>query len=294
MRGSLTGAAAVCAAAALLAGCGSSSGSSPSAQRPQAATLTRAAYVSSTAPGYRAIISLNESAPSVGTITASGTGSFRLTPKHEGSMSMQLKIPAAASSGLGILQMQAVFVPNVVYLKLPPQLARQVPGGKPWLSINLTELGKAEGIPGLGALANSSSSLNNPAQYVSYLRATTDGTVRNLGRATINGVQTTHYHAVIDLNKLANVVPASSRASVQQLVATLKKRGTKTQLPIDAWIDSSQKIRRVVITYSEPINGQKATITTRVDFVQYGPQPAPTVPPKGETQDLLSLAGKQP
>ncbi len=294
MRGSLKAAAAVGAVAMLLAGCGSSSTQSSSANQPPTATLTRAAYVSSTAPGYRSVISLKENVPSVGVITATGNGSFRLTPKHEGSMAMTLKIPSAASSGLGILQMQVAFVPGTVYMKLPPQLASRIPGGKPWLSINLSELGKAAGIPGLGALVNSSSSLNNPAQYVDYLRATTDGTVRNLGQATINGVQTTHYHAVIDLTKLPSVVPASSRASAQQLVAALKKRGTKTQLPIDTWIDSSQKIRRVVITYTQPINGQQSTITTTVDFVEYGPQPAPTIPPASQTQDLLALAGKQP
>jgi hypothetical protein len=295
MRGSLRGAAALCAAAGLLAGCGSSSNhSSTAAKQPPTATLTRAAFVSSAAPGYRAVISLKENVPSVGTITATGTGAFQLKPKHQGSMVMRLSIPSAASSGLGTLQMQAVYVPGTIYMKLPPQLASRIPGGKPWLLINLNQLGKAAGIPGLGSLANSSSSLNNPAQYVSYLRATTDGTVRNLGQATINGVSTTHYHAVIDLNKLPDVVPASSRASVQQLVAALKKRGTKTQLPIDAWIDSSQQIRRVVITYTQPVNGQKATITTQVDFVQYGPQPAPTVPPASQTQNLLSLVGGRP
>ena len=281
------------AVALMLAGCGSSSNQSSSKQ-PPTATLTRAAYVSSNAPGYRAAISLKETVPRVGVITATGNGAFRLTPKREGSMTMQLKIPSAASSGLGSLQMQVVSVPGTIYMKLPPQLASRVPGGKPWLLINLNQLGKAAGIPGLGSLANSSSSLNNPGQYVSYLRATTDGTVRNLGQATINGVQTTHYHAVIDLNKLPNVVPASSRASVQQLVAALKKRGTKTQLPIDAWIDSSQKIRRMVITYNEPVNGQQISITTQVDFLQYGPQPAPTVPPASQTQNLLSLAGSTP
>jgi hypothetical protein len=292
MRGSLKVVASVCAGAILIAGCGSSS--KQTAKQPPTATLTRAAYVSSTTPGYRAVISLKENVPSVGQITATGTGAFQLKPRHEGSMVMRLSIPSAASSGLGTLQMQAVYVPGTIYMKLPPQLARRIPGGKPWLLINLNQLGKAAGIPGLGSLANSSSSLNNPAQYVDYLRATTDGTVRNLGQATINGVNTTHYHAVIDLNKLPNVVPASSRASVRQLVAALKKRGTKTQLPIDAWIDSAQRIRRVVITYTVPINGQQASLTTQVDFVQYGPQPAPTIPPASQTQNLLSLAGKQP
>ena len=58
--------------------------------------------------------------------------------------------------------------------------------------------------------------------------------------------------------------------------------------------DLPQSPTQVVITYTEPINGQKASITTQVDFVQYGPQPAPTVPPASQTQNLLSLTGGNP
>ncbi len=291
MRGKLKAAATLGAAALLIAGCGSSS---PSAKQPPTATLTRAAYVSGSAPGYKALISLRENVPGAGAITATGHGAFTIVPTHEGSMTMQLSIPSAAAAGLGSLTMQAVFVPGSVYMKLPPQLASKIPGGKPWLLINLSQLGKAAGIPGLGSLASGSSSLNNPAQYVDYLRAAASGTVRNLGTATVDGVSTTHYHAIIDLSKLPSVVPASSRAAVQQLVAALRQRGSATQLPMDAWIDSAHLVRRVVTSYSEPVNGQQVSVTVQVDLTQFGPQPAPTVPPASQTQNLLSLTGGKP
>lgn len=289
MRGSLKAVASLCAAAALVGGCGSSS-----SKPPTAATLTNAAYVSTSAAGYKAAIDLQENLPGQGQVTATGTGAFQLVPTNQGSMTMQLTIPAAASSGLGNLQLQSVFVPGTIYLKFPPALAARIPGGKPWLLINLSQLGKAAGVPGLGSLASGSSSLNNPDQYVDYLRATANGTVRDLGPATVDGIKTTHYHATIDLTKLPNVVPASSRAAVEQLVAALRSRGTATELPVDAWIDSNHLIRRVSTTYTEPINGQQATVSVTVDFLQYGPQPAPTVPPADQTQNLLALTGGKP
>jgi hypothetical protein len=76
-------------------------------------------------------------------------------------------------------------------------------------------------------------------------------------------------------------------------VSVLRSRGT-TQLPLDSWVDSGHLIRRIAMTYSQPINGQQANVALQVDFVQYGPQPAPTVPPASQTQNLLALTGGRP
>jgi hypothetical protein len=284
MRGSLKAVASLGALAALIAGCGSSAPKPPST-----ATLTRAAYVSSAAPGYKMTMTVRESV-SAGQITISGNGAFNLVPKREGSMTMQVGVPAAASAGLGSVQLQVLLLPGAIYVKLPPQLASRVPGKKPWLQIQVSQLGKAAGIPGLGQLLNGSSTLNNPAQYVQYLRATSKGTVHDLGQATVDGFRTTHYHATIDLAKLPAAVPASQRPAAQQLAALLRRSGV-TQLPIDAWIDSAHLVRRVKQTFNESINGQRLNLAIQVDFLQYGPQPVPTVPPASQTQNLLSLTG---
>jgi hypothetical protein len=157
----------------------------------------------------------------------------------------------------------------------------------------VSQLGKAAGIPGLGQLLSGSSTLNNPARYVQYLRATTNGTVQDLGQATVDGFRTTHYHATIDLAKLPSAVPASQRQAAQQLAALLRRSGV-TQLPIDAWIDSAHLVRRIKQTFNESINGQRLNLAIQVDFVEYGPQPAPTVPPASQTQNLLTLFGGRP
>ena len=288
MRGRLKVAAALGAGALLAAGCGSSA-----PKQPPSAAINRAAYVSSTAPGYKIAMALRESSASLGQFTITGNGAFNLIPRLEGSMTMHLGFPTAASAGLGNLQMQAVLVPGTIYMKLPTQLAGRIPGGKPWLQITLSQLGKLSGVPGVASLVNSSSSLSNPGQYLQFLRATASGTVKDLGQANVGGVKTTHYHGVVDVAKLPNVVPASQRPAIQQFAAALRSRGT-TQLPLDVWIDSGHLVRRLVMTYTTVVNGEHANVALQTDFVQYGPQPAPTVPPASQTESFLALIGGHP
>jgi hypothetical protein len=275
---------AVGVAALVVAGCGSSSSSS---NHVPTVSLSRAADVSSAAVGYKVAFTLHETASTVGTIDGTGSGSFS-PASHLGALSMDMSVPTAA--GTGPLQMQMVLDRTTFYVKLPPQLSSQIPGGKPWVYLNLNQAGQAAGIPGLGSLVNSSSSLTDPGQYLSFLRATAVGSVKDLGPATVNGESTTHYSAEVELSKLPQAVPPSSRQTIRQLVSALEQRGATTRLPIQAWIDSSNLIRRIEVAFTEPVDGQSVAISLTENFVQYGPQPAPAIPSAGQTANLLSLA----
>ena len=275
----------------LVAACGSSSASSSQqhAGTVPASTLARAAYVSAGQSGYKAVIRMHETVGAT-QVRMIGAGSF--TPAdHAGSMSMQMTLPGAAGAALGNnLNIDAVFERGSFYMKLPSVIAGQIPGGKPWLKFNLGALGRLAGVAGLSSLTNESSTLDDPGQYLDYLRAAS-GNVKDLGQTSIDGVTATHYHAQIDLNKLAGAVPASSRSSVQQLVTQLEKRFSAGKMPIDAWIDSSHRIRRMAMTYSVqvPGTGQTTKVAMVTDFSDYGPQPKPAIPPASQTTNLLSL-----
>ena len=207
-------------AAALVAGCGGSSGSGNT----PTVSLSRAADVSSTASGYRIAMSMQGTVPNAGQIHMTGTGSFS-PAAHLGAATMQMDLPSSA--GTGTLQLGMVLDKTTVFMKLPASLTSKIPGGKPWLYINLSQVGQVAGIPGLGSLISSSSSLNDPGQYLDYLRATSASSVKNLGQATVNGVHTTEYHAVVDMTKLPNAVPAAQRQTIEQLVNTLKRRASR-------------------------------------------------------------------
>jgi hypothetical protein len=276
-----------------LAACGSSTSTS-STSSTHTVSLTRAAYVSGGSPGSKIVMSMRESVPGFGQVTMNANGTFS-TAARQGAMTMQMSLPAASAAqiGGGSLQMQVVLAGKTIYMKLPPQLAAKIPGGKPWWKIDLSQAGKLAGIPGLSSLLSGTSNLSDPGQYLNFLRATASGSVTNLGSATVNGVQTTHYRAKIDFAKLPNAVPANERAAAQQLVAVLQQHGAAPHgLPVDVWVDSKNLIRRVQLTYAQPLpNGQSANIAIKVDYLDYGPQPAPTIPPASRTLDLLKLLG---
>jgi hypothetical protein len=252
------------------------------------AALKRAAYVSSAASGYRAAMNLQETIGPAH-VTATGSGSFS-PPAQTGSMTMVMKAPALGTAASD-LRMQVVYRGGNYYVKMPSSLTGQIPGAKPWLKLNLSSLGKAAGIPGISSLANSASSMNDPGQYLDYLRATSAGTVKNMGQATINGIKTTHYRANVELSKIPEAVPADARESARQLVAALQKRfHASATIPIDAWIDSRHLVRRVGLAYSVQVqNGQSASVAMRVDYLDYGAQPRPVMPSASQTSDLLSL-----
>jgi hypothetical protein len=279
--GSLIG---LAVAAALIAGCGGSSGSGNT----PTVSLSRAADVSGAASGYRVAMDLHETVPNTGQIHMTAAGSFS-PADHIGAVTMHMDLPPSA--GTQTLQLQMVLNQTTVYVKLPASLMSKIPGGKPWLDINLDQAGKLAGIPGLGSLISSSSSLNDPGQYLDYLRATSAGSVKNLGPATVNGVRTTEYHALVDLNKLPASVPAAQRPSVQQLVNALKSKGLATQMPINAWVDSANLVRRIQLAFSEPLpsTGQTISVAMTENFLQYGPQPVPAVPSASQSTNLLSL-----
>lgn len=244
--------------------------------------------MSSGAQGFKVAYTMHETASGVSALIT-GSGSFAV-PTKSGSMTMHMSLP-----GLGNLPVQLVIANQTIYLKLPPVLASKLPAGKPWIEVNLTQLGKATGLQGLSSLFSGSFSPAGPGQYLQFLRATASGSVKDLGSATINGVKTTHYRATVDLAKLPNVVPAASRLAIKQLLADLKSRGSSVMLPIDAWIDSSNLIRQVELTWSQPVgNGSTANVSMKADYTQYGPQPAPRVPPASQTENFLSLTRGQP
>ena len=264
-----------------LAGCGGSSAGSPQTTTD---SLARAAYVSSSATGYEVALTMHETLADK-TINMTENGSF--TPAAgEGEVAINMSVPASEG---GALQMDAVLNRGTMYLKLPSSVAGQIPGGKPWVSISFAELGKASGLSGLGSLMKSESSLNNPGQYLDFLHAAASGSVDNLGQDTVNGHDTTHYHAELDVSKLADAVPAQARQATEQLMAELQKDLPSGQMPVDAWIDDSNLIRRLKMTYNMTIKGQPVAITMTENFLDYGPQPVPTVPDPGQTTDLLSL-----
>jgi hypothetical protein len=272
-------AAAVAGAGALIAGCGGSS--EGASTHVSSASLSRAADLSSGAAGFKVMMVMRENVDGK-SIVMSGNGLFNTKPTA-GSMIMNLSADGQT------FPIQVVIAGDTIYEQLPSQLASELPGGKTWISINLNELGAMAKVPGLSSLTSSDSSMTDPGQYLNFLKAASAGSVQDLGQATVGGVQTTHYSANVELSKLPDAVPQSARSATAQLVATLHSQYKTGDIPMDVWIDQSDLIRKVQMSFNESVQGQAVTATLTEQITAYGKQPAPTVPSAGETTNLLSL-----
>src|SRR3984885_10513778 len=116
-------------------------------------------------------------------------------------------------------------------MKLPQAIVNQLPslGGKPWVEVNVA---KAADLSSLG-----DSLTSDPSQTLQELRAGAYN-ITNEGQQQVDGVQTTHYQAEINLDRLVPGLPSS-----------LAKQLTQDQdVPVDVWIDAPNPVRRGVPT----------------------------------------------
>ena len=268
------------AAALLVAGCGSSSSSG----KADGVNTVRAAYVSSSVAGYQ--IAMRVTGTAAGhTINVTGTGAFDQAT-HDGRLTMNVSPPTLGGE---TLQIDEVILGQDYYLKLPASIAGNIPGGKPWLELNLSDIGKSAGIQGLSSLADNPE--KNPAQFLPLLRAASTGSVQNLGQHTIDGVSTTTLRTTIDLSKVVDTMPRSDQQSASSAIASIEKLTGLHYLPIEAWIDSSDHVRRIVVTATGHVEGKQFSENIRLDFVKYGPEPVPAAPPADEVTNIMSLSG---
>jgi hypothetical protein len=258
--------------------------------------VAQAATESTSAPGYRMTLSMSFSSPQLpAPITGTGSGSVQ-TRSHVGQMSMSMSLGSLANNpqvqqalGGSALRIDEVIDHLTIYMKLPAALSSKLPGAKPWLKLDVAKAGSALGMPGLSALANNPAG-SDPSQMLGYLRASS-GQLQNLGSASVSGIQTTHYRASIDLDKVAARFAPNQRQAIQQTINTLKNLTGRSSMPIDVWIDQHHLVRRMQFAFSENAPSVGAIhISMQIGITDYGPQPAPAIPPPSQVTDLTSLA----
>jgi hypothetical protein len=280
---------ALCAgAAAGVAGCGSSTVTSVVDPVAQAATI------SNKATGMRLTLAMRLSASALpAPITGSGGGVVDLV-NHSGSLSLTMDLGSipqvTALLGTGKLRIDEIERGSTFYLKLPPPLNRSPAlHGKPWAKVNLTSAGNALGMSSFSSMLNNPAS-SDPSQLLRYLRATS-GTVTKVGKQNVDGFNTTHYRARIELDRVPNAFPSSERAQVRRTIESLEQVAHLHAIPVDVWIDQQHLVRRMELSFAENVSGQGLTVGIRVDIPQYGPQSPPQPPPAGEVADLTTGLG---
>jgi hypothetical protein len=216
-----------------------------------------------------------------GRVTAGGIdvplaahGAFDLKGKR-GHLDITTTVP-----GKGDLEIEELIDGLVLYMK-SDALAANLPGGKHWIKLDLQALGKKQGF-NLGQLQQLGGG-SDPTQFLTYLKKA--GDVKKVGSEDINGTPTTHYHATIDLDKLADAggAPGAAVRQLEQLT------GNK-QLPTDVWIDAQGRARRQAISYTakQPV---PTTAQFTIDYEKFGVPVDVQTPAAGDTVDIGDLIG---
>ncbi|GAC1594989.1 MAG: hypothetical protein NVS3B21_17650 [Acidimicrobiales bacterium] len=206
-----------------------------------------------------------------GQTTTSASGAFNF-PKKQGIFSVDTGI---------IGKLDAEIDGTNLYVHLPPAIASQVPGKKPWVKIDLTHPPTVPGIGNLGQLAAGADPSTSLRTYELGITS-----AKKLGAAKVGNDDTTHYSATIDFAKAKAAAPKDQQASIQSAIDVL---GSPTQ-QIDVYIGSGNKLRRIVAqTQSGAAKG--STVTT--DLSDYGTDVKVTIPAAGETADAATIFGGQ-
>jgi hypothetical protein len=165
-----------------------------------------------------------------------------------------------------------------LYLQLGV-LASRLPGGKHWIQLDLSKLGKSAGLD-LGKLL--SGSQLQPSDLLSML-ATEGAEIRRVGPATVDGTATTHYRVTIDTAKALQARGLTSPLLVG-VVAQMPN------VPEDVWIGKDGLVRRVRVSFGLTQSGQPVRFGMTMDLYDYGTHVTIAAPPSSDVYDATQLA----
>jgi hypothetical protein len=182
--------------------------------------------------------------------------------------------------------MQMIFDELVIYMRFPPGLGAELPGGKSWVKMDLEALGKQQGID-LGELTQFGQT--NPTQSLWFLQGASDD-FEEVGEEEVRGVGTTHYRGTVDLRKAAEQISEAARTTAERLIELMGV----SKLPFEVWIDDEGLARR--IKYEQPLPaaaGEDASMTLTMDFFDFGVDVDVEPPPESEVTDIQELLNQR-
>jgi len=115
-----------------------------------------------------------------------------------------------------------------------------------------------------------------------------------VGTDEIRGVETSHYKATIDIAKLEKLVPAAQRDSLGSVAQSAKQAGL-AEIPLEIWIDSDQRVRKLSLDVDAKQPGTSATLKASlvVEVYDYGKALQLELPPADQVADAATLKPTQ-
>jgi hypothetical protein len=279
-RAGIAAALAIAATAAVTAGCAGGSTSSALRLDPVSAAATKTQDAGAVRMHLKMVLSGKGQK-----IRMRGTGAFdgdsaQMSFKL-GSILGRMGLPSGAASmaQLAHATMKEVALEQngdyVIYLRIP-FLMSELPGGKAWMKLDLSKLGKSAGID-LAQLT--SGGQFQPNDLLGMLKAE-GAKVQTVGPAAIDGVATTHYRVTIDMAKALRSSGLTS-PMLKQLAGRVKMASE------NVWVGKDGLVRRVQFAYRVPRKAMRVAMT--MDLFDYGAHVSVAAPPSSAVFDATAF-----
>ena len=207
-------------------------------------------------------------------VNAEGAMDYRL---RRGWLLMDLSQLAALNpSGPNLPRMKMLFEDTTIWLRVPPVLM-EATGGKPWARTRLGGSSRA-----FGGMQQP-----EPSQMLDSLHGIS-GSVKEVGKTRVRGVETTHYSANVSLDEALAQTPRSQRKTAK---AALKLFGGLNEIPIDLYIDEAGRVRRMDMEYKLQSAGMTFAADVKLELFDFGTRVAFKRPPATQVVDFSSLPG---
>lgn len=288
-------------ATAVLAACGGGQGTQ--AALPVLKSLKPVAEATSKADSARFEMQFELAMPGLETPFAfSASGAFD-TPRQKATMTLDLGSFAQLMGGLASAfggdapsglsdasrwKLEMRLDGSVVFMRMP-FLTSELPAGKEWVRLDLAAAARAGGFD--LAQLQSMAAGSDPRETLSYLRAVA-GKLTHLGTEDVRGVPTSHYFAVVDMQKALRT--AARQAGQPGLLNQLQGLGQLVQnVPVDVWVDEQRLVRRMRMNFTVSAPGQTEQLTSTMTFelFDYGTDVVVQAPPADKLVDLSALRG---
>jgi hypothetical protein len=230
---------------------------------------------------FQADMSMKMTGAPEGDMSMAGSMQYRTKPD----VAYRMNITTMSMGGQAMPGgMEQILVDNTMYMKMP--MLQQLGGmstAKPWIRISLDELGAQAGV-NFEELLDQARQMD-PVVNTRMLTASKD--VREVGKETLNGVETTHYTGTYRMQEAIAQLPAEQQQAAREAMG----ESGMDSMNFDLWVDDQQLPRQLTMKSNQTAAG---AMTMTMKFSGFGKAVQITAPPAGQVTDLKDMAGRMP
>ncbi|GAA4234052.1 lipoprotein [Actinomadura meridiana] len=239
-----------------------------------AQVLGKAAEETGTVDSFKADFTMQISGSSDGNLTASGAMRYRTKPD----LAYGMRFDQMTAAGKSMNGTEYLLVDRAMYMKIPMLTELGGSAAKPWLKISLDELGQKSGL-NLDEMLKQSKQMD-PVQNTKMLTASKD--VREVGKETVDGVETTHYTGTYRMEDAIAKLPADQQEALRKSYAD----AGMDSMSFDLWVDGKQLPRKLAMKSQQATSG---TMNITMTYRDYGKPVEVTAPPASQTTDFAEM-----